>query len=540
MGGLANPVCFAIVNLLMNVRRLVHFAILVCVPVIALSFFGPLERWRGPAYLKNNYDPDYAYLFNSLNILNGIPPGHRDHPGTTVQTWGGLTLRLKYPAETRAQITETVLKDPESALSSLSFSLSALCALVMILSGIVAAEAFGSIGAGVAFQLFPMLTPYYWEFLVRMTPDLLSMNLSCLFLALCSLFYLKSEMTKKQARVLGVVFGIAVASKITAIPTILIPLILLRKNRASALTLLGSGAVSFLVCIAPILRRGAGYFFIWNYQLMTHSETYGGGPVGLPSFSKWSSSAVSLMVALWMYPAMIGLGLVLLMTLFKANETINTERSKLRRLLVLSVILLLVQLVIVAKHPGGRYLMPAFASCSVILAVAVKSLSRFWKSWSAPLTCFSLAIFAFSLPLSEARDQGKILERTTAQEMLQIETQRNGCRLIVPFYPCSTKIHALFFGNNFARNFYAKDLDRLYPDSSVYDLAQTSFLKFDLSAIPPQKFAETMKTKGPVCLQGDQERLLPTQQPNPLRFQLLYGVQNDDSIFSLSELRIQK
>ena len=504
----------------MNFRRVVHFLLLVAVPVAALSFFSPLEKWRGPAYLVGNLDPDYAYLFNSLNILNGIPPGHRDHPGTPVQTWGGLTLRVKYPKDTRAEITERVLKDPESAMSTLSFSLATLCTLVLILAGIVAADAFGSVWAGLAFQLFPMLSPFYWDFLVRMTPDLLSMNLACLFLALCCRYYFKGEIGTKQARTLGIVFGIAVASKVTAIPVILIPLYLCRKNRKVALTLLGAGAVTFLVCIAPILRKGAGYFLIWNYQLLTHSGNYGGGEAGLPSFSMWSSSALNLLTSVWMYPAVIALGLVLA-TQLKGSS---------KKLLGLSLALLFVQLAIVAKHPAGRYLMPAFSACSVILAMGVLRLKQ---SWQAATVCSLLAAFAFSYPLTRAHDHQKIIERTTAQELLQVEIQRQGCRTMVSFSNASSQVYGLFFGDSFARGSYAASLDRLYPEARVYDLAQSRFYRFDVTTAT--SVAELIQDHAPVCLRGPSDTSKFVKLPEPFSLKLLYNSPGQDSLFSLQK-----
>ena len=505
----------------MNFRRVVHFLLLVAVPVAALSFFSPLEKWRGPAYLVSNLDPNYAYLFNSLNILNGIPPGHRDHPGTPVQTWGGLTLRVKYPSDTRAEITERVLKDPEAAMSSLSFSLAALCTLVMILAGVVAAAAFGSVWAGLAFQLFPMVTPFYWDFLVKMTPDLLSMNLACLFLALCCRYYFTGEIGSKQARILGIVFGIAVASKVTAIPVILIPLYLCWKSRKVVLTLLGAGALTFLVCIIPILRKGAGYFLVWNYQLLTHSGNYGGGEAGLPSFSVWSASALNLLTSVWMYPAVIALGLVLVTRL--------KENSK-KKFVVLSLVLLFVQLAIVAKHPAGRYLMPAFSACAVILAMGVTQLKR---SWQAVTVCGLLAVFAFSHPLARARDQQKILVRSAAQGLLQVEIQRQDCRTVVSFSNASSKIYGLFFGDSFARGSYAASLDRLYPEALVYDLAQSRFYRFDVAA--PTSVDELIKDHGPVCLLGpdDTSKFVKLQEPYSLK--LLYSTPGQDALFSLQK-----
>lgn len=41
-----------------------------------------LKEARGPYFYNFNDDPEYAYLLNALNLTQGIPPHHVDHPGT--------------------------------------------------------------------------------------------------------------------------------------------------------------------------------------------------------------------------------------------------------------------------------------------------------------------------------------------------------------------------------------------------------------------------------------------------------------------------
>ena len=52
--------------------------------------------WRRPYFL--DYDPEYAYLLNSLNLLEMSVPGHFDHPGTPLQEFGALVLLVQWLA----------------------------------------------------------------------------------------------------------------------------------------------------------------------------------------------------------------------------------------------------------------------------------------------------------------------------------------------------------------------------------------------------------------------------------------------------------
>jgi hypothetical protein len=73
-----------------------HYLAILVVPILLFCFPLILRSYHGPYYLGYNSDPAYAYLLNSLNILNGVPPGHTDHPGTTVQLLGAVGILIRW------------------------------------------------------------------------------------------------------------------------------------------------------------------------------------------------------------------------------------------------------------------------------------------------------------------------------------------------------------------------------------------------------------------------------------------------------------
>ena len=86
---------------------------LTILPVIFFFTVLWLREASGPYWLHFNLDPTYPYLFNSLNLLNKIPPSHIDHPGTPVQLLGALILKITHLGSSIDQITEKILRDPE-------------------------------------------------------------------------------------------------------------------------------------------------------------------------------------------------------------------------------------------------------------------------------------------------------------------------------------------------------------------------------------------------------------------------------------------
>jgi hypothetical protein len=72
-----------------------------------------LTKHHGPYFLRNNFDPDYNYLLNSLSLLKLQTPRHTDHPGTTLQLLGAVVLLLKWLGTSlfvqRQTLTDSVL-----------------------------------------------------------------------------------------------------------------------------------------------------------------------------------------------------------------------------------------------------------------------------------------------------------------------------------------------------------------------------------------------------------------------------------------------
>ena len=72
--------------------KIVRFLIIVQISIYisySLKSLGDLL----PFYFTNT-DPAYEYLINGVNLNYGVPPGHADHPGSTVQWLVFLTNKI--------------------------------------------------------------------------------------------------------------------------------------------------------------------------------------------------------------------------------------------------------------------------------------------------------------------------------------------------------------------------------------------------------------------------------------------------------------
>jgi hypothetical protein len=111
-------------------------------------------------------DPDYGYLLNSLRILEGMAPTHIDHPGTTLQVWGALVIRVIFFFHpTSLGLVDAVLSQPYSYLRGISYTLAVGLAGAVLCLGAALAARGNRWWLVVVAQVSPFLLPASSEML---------------------------------------------------------------------------------------------------------------------------------------------------------------------------------------------------------------------------------------------------------------------------------------------------------------------------------------------------------------------------------------
>ena len=503
--------------------------LLLVIPIASMSFYKPSTQWRDPVFSTGYFDPEYLYLMNSLCVLNGVPPGHKDHPGTPLQIFGGLVLKLENWGQSADQITVSVIKNPDKYVADLSYPLAVFCSIILAFIGVVAAQAFGSVLLGIAFQLFPFASVHPWNFLFRFTSDLPSMLFSELFAAFFCLFYLRSkekgQIPARDLTILGAVFGAAMAFKVTAALMIFFPFILLRKDRKGIFRFLWVSAVSFLILIMPIWRRGIWAFVKWNFNNITHSGKYGGGKTGVLALSSWKANVADILTAPSIRPTLVVIGLGLIYTAFLKKRN---QADKIRNLFLVTALILLIQIAIVAKAPNHYYLMAPLAACSVIFVGLLQAIKRPLLQFGI---CALFAVYAFQSPINWTFNQDALNQRqklrADAASGMAAAIQKQGCTVISYAPTSASPIFALYIGDNFTRNYFAPGLDKIYPNTVIYDLVNQVFYHFDRSEVSPSDL------KGRNCLVGNKVPNLQASFPKPWRLQPIYENEKDEILYAI-------
>ncbi|MES2388178.1 MAG: hypothetical protein V4543_09260 [Bacteroidota bacterium] len=379
--------------------KLTDFAYLLVVPLLLTLIF---ILHVSPSNIDFNCDPDYAFLFNSLNLANLKFAEWYDHPGTTGFILGGLFLRIAHFLIGKGNLVNDVIANPEAYLYWLKYLLFTFNISVVIWAGIRAAKLYGQTWFGVWFQMaaFAGISEYH-----KYRSDGL-LYIFCLIITVMvlNLYYnIKNRDDESVAVPFAVIIALCLVTKLNSVAFALFPLVFLRTIRWRIYYLWLTAGLAF-VLILPVI----GYFYgmmNWFGGMAKSSELYGGmykapgaaaGGGGLMNPVKMLTNFIQVPMLAPVFFILLLAGTVALGMQFKNG---NWRNRKFLWLLAVWVVVF-AQLVITLKHFKIYYLTPgmvmAFAlSPSIIDTFRLRE--RFGKHVG---TIFLTAGFAVFIPFN--------------------------------------------------------------------------------------------------------------------------------------------
>ncbi len=447
--------------------RVRAIAVLLALPVCYLIASLVLRADSGPFWLWFNLDPDYFYLMDALNLVNLTSPGHVAHPGTTVQTLGALVIKAGYPTLDAEAITATVLDDPEFHLKRISTAVIGLNAAALTAAGIIGFVVFHSFVPALLLQTAPFLSMLTLKHGFHAKPEAL---LVFAMLALFVVIVLALRPGALEARrnryaiALGVIAGFAVATKLTAAPVFVLPLVLLGNFRAIAVY----GVAAFLALVLFTLPAAGGYgdFFAWNWQVLKGSGAYGGGEGTVIDVARYPADVARLLRR----PVV---SVVLVLSLVTVALSWRRARAEGRPLppegLALAGVCLAqaAQVLVVAKQPAAHYMIPSYMLSALSLAL----LHQIWKDMSggAKRITQGFAVFLAALVVAQAsavyRQDRELRQKT--ETALAAEGGGRGERFRacarIYFYSASSPSYALYLSDHVTGGRFANRLRSRIP-----------------------------------------------------------------------------
>jgi len=444
---------------------------LLALPLSLLIISVLMRHNAGPFWLWSNLDPDYWYLIDSLNMVNGDWPKHIAHPGTTVQWIGALIIKALHPFSTTEDINVMVLSNPEQYLSIIGHFFIALNTVALILVGVIAYLVFRDLSAAMLIQMGPFLSKLIFKWTLHVSPEPLLVT-TVIAMAIVTVLALREGQLEKHATRYAVAFaiiaGFGMVTKVTSAGIYLMPIVLLWNIRNIVLY----GTLTLIAMLIFSLPAAGMYEIIIDRLAMisTASGFHGEGAQTFIDFKTYPRSLIRVSSRpMFFVVLLVGLGLTY--ALFRKSRREGQPFPVIGRAMGGLCLAYLGQAMLVAKHPAGHYMLPALSASGFGLALIYQTSKELLSSNVIGLkrlhTGFTLllVILIGTQANSLAGLNKQFIQRTASSAAIN-EAPYGQCARIY-FWPASQPLYALFMGSWSTHYSFSYILNNIYPDQSV-------------------------------------------------------------------------
>lgn len=444
---------------------------LLALPVVFMTVSMLMRHSAGPFWLWSNLDPDYWYLIDSLNMVNGHWPLHIAHPGTTVQLIGALFIKAMHPLTSTDEINRLVLTNPELYLPLIGRVFITLNTFALIFVGLTGYLVFRDLTAALLLQMGPFLSKLIFKWSLHVSPEPLLVTTVIAISIVTVLALREGQLEKNSTRyalAFAVIAGFGMATKVTSAGLYLLPIALLWNLRANALY-----AVMAVIAIIFFTLPAAGsYGMIIDRLSMISSSSgfHGGGPQTFIDFSTYPRNLIRASSRpMFFVVLLVGLGLVV--AVFRKCRSEGRPFPVVGRAMAGLCLSFVGQAMLVAKHPAGHYMVPALVASALGLTLIYQLSKELLLSDGTGLKRLRRGFTLLLLILIAAQSNSlwglnKQFTDRTAKVATIDETPYGQCARIY-FWPASHPLYALFMGSWNAKYSFAETLDALFPDKSV-------------------------------------------------------------------------
>jgi len=461
--------------------------LLIVIPFMLVGIGALFLEYSAPVYagpLGYDQDPAYVYLLNGLSMLAGHAPGHIDHPGTPLQllvaafipVWAVLTS----PDAFDSGLINSVLADPEHYIHGISLALLLTNALCFMYAGARIFAATGSIFLAVVFQSTPLMFPEVFPRIFYLSPEAFLYAISAVTVGVLSPQIFNSAhctgADSNGGKLSGITLGIGIATKVTFIP--LLGLLLVFRGWRKIVRPLLYCTVTFLIAISPIWTQ-IPRLVSWLLGVFLHTEHYGRGSAGIIDLSLVPGRLVALIDVFPLYFAIVAVLIAvpvfsclvrLAVRLCNRMECTRfpvasldrlasgADRTVPARVSFVFVLVLAAQTVIVLKHFGQHYMVPALPVAAVAFVWLVRGAGALM---APPLRTGAFALILAFLVVSNAAaltdlHAAWVSDRSAKNQEHEIvykEVSRYPDPIVVGGYRCNLQQCALDFGFGYTRGF---------------------------------------------------------------------------------------
>lgn len=462
-------------------NKKIFFLFLLPLFLLVLACIFRMER----AYVYTTMvDPDYAYLFNGLNLAQpSLILGHIDHPGTPLQVLCTVTTRITNFFVGNLPLNEDVFRNPELYINTIIFVILIINAILLFFLGRVVYVTTGSILKAMFMQLTPFISHHIISVvsLRLMTEPLLIATTLFLLIFIFKYLRLDNEQTEKKSFLYIVIFaaiiGFGTGVKITFFPFLFIPLLLfngLKKKFFYVICII----ISFLIFVFPVIKYWEKFSY-WIENLVIHSERYGTGKADFINTNSFIYNLKTIRDSDILH-TIIFVGIIItILFYFIPKLKLKKVNDKNFKLLAGVFITIILEIFLVAKHYSPHYLIPAMAllifSAFLIYEIILSAGIPFKKTISV-IVFLSFIILLPAQRYVQVMSELPYFKKCVTDRMKTIQfiddnLRSNACVVVPADYTCSFKEFGNFFGLAWCGDYYAeyaRILKSIYPNIYFY------------------------------------------------------------------------
>jgi len=454
---------------------------LIAIPVL-LFLLGILYLHTTGNFFQKSVDPEYAYLFNGALLADHKPDIYYvDHPGTPLLIVIAAVIRVIHIFKPGQDLITEVVKNPELYIKATIYTINLVSAVIIFFLGLITLKKTRNVFLAILLQLIPFVHPLGLESLARLTPESFMLIVICLWMILVI-----SMISNKESRwnwiwyglASGILVGLSVAVKLTLIPFVVIPMIILSgwKDR---LLFAFTSVISFFMFAFPILYKYEE-FYTWVKNIVTHTGIYGTGDRGVVHWDEFFGHLkLQLANSPYLLISLIILILSLILYLFIRKEGIRREPLKIQ-LAIAAIFVVSSNYLITAKHFAFHYMLPSILLTVPMIVLSGSMLRQIFPYlFTIPrlkMGMIILGIFILIIIIPSSYRQLSLREerRKSLQESYSLfKKHRSEVPLIIgaSYYGCTAVEYALTFGIHVSGKYgpyISEKMNGVYPSAYLY------------------------------------------------------------------------
>ncbi|MEO8209840.1 MAG: hypothetical protein ABI840_04735 [bacterium] len=440
-------------------KRKIFYPIIAIVPIVILLLSFTIRQSQGPFFYGNDYDPAYAYLVSSLNVSEFKDHKFYFHPGTTEQIIGAAVIKLVYLSQSDySNIAEDVFSKPEVYLFAFFAAITLINAISFFFIGLIIYKATNNIYLSVFLQLSAIISFTITYELSMLKPDNLIVPVTLFLVALSIKFLYKSPPVKGKFTyeiLFALICGIGLATKLTFLPLLIVPLIMISGIKRKLL-FLGSTGVIFFLLLFPIYSNLSN-FIVWVKNLLLHSGKYGTGNADVVDSKLFMDNLKNIFKSesYFFYTYFFVLIFLLVSLIGYFRKKIRAVSKLEYKLLISFFLSMSFTTILVAKQYAPRYMIPALVLCPVCLYllfnIVLKTVNIPKKLFIQNAICILLAGYIVIYPYKKTLEAKDRIEKKR-NDSIRIDEyiKNNNATKILTCYGSTSLEYALAFSLPFS------------------------------------------------------------------------------------------